>query len=607
MNVYSPPSNSQYYNPSDYNQTPDVIITTDNNENHLDVTGDIMEGTLTIQSRIKFNDGTNQYTAFENEHKDVIEKFEITNGEVNTNIIHFNNKGFIGDIGQGLYIKTNDSNPIVLDPGYSNAIELSSNNVYIGRPSTSTIHLNNEQQQNAYTNDDHNYVDSLKDKIEITTDDVSMNKLQTQCVHYGDVGTIGCDTDTFVINAHDNNHITIDSGFAKQITLKSSHINLSRETNPAYIKFHNDMYINSTNRDLIMTTGTGNKTIFQNDIQVDSKITFNDDSEQTKAFTDAKSALISTNEQKLSNWTFNEFDTEFNKSAKLPKIIFPDGSEQSSATHTVHGLLDYIDTSGNILTLKSGTIGDEKLVVNAESITLIDNSNISYGEVGRNNNIQVELKSTNAQGISLNCGSLYAGVNIQGNHLTFDNNSKIVMNGEEQTRCFSENLYQKLVNNPRIMSHSKNLDWGFLNLTSAFSHSQSQETIVKTNIGYKLTTVNFDPAQNYFLTNGNWNMGPMRIQFKYGVNYSLKHCQITRLKSRIIITGASIYTGPWQGTHYKSDHWDSNHHIISYGDSAYYDIQDGDKLFIETDYKLQTSTTASGLFDLDCMIEIVQV
>jgi hypothetical protein len=465
------------------------------------------------------------------------------------------------------------------------------------------------------SNDNKNIVINSGDgNISLESNEINLNgQVNTSsCVLFSNVGSIGCDPELngdLVIATNDNNHVRIDSGFSKVIELKSSQINLGRMAIPAYIKFHNDMYINSASRNLIITTGTGYKTTFQNDVDIDTQITFNDGSIQTKAFTNDKNDNLVENTTKINKLTFNEnnitipsqlivSENASNMVINGDNITFPDNSVQTTAYNGEHsGALALISSTNNVLN------------VTAESINLTDDFNNSYGQIGKNNSIQVELKSNNAQGIHLDCGGPSAGVNITGDKLTFNNGgSKIVMNGEEQNRCFTETLYQKVVNNPRISAHSNNLGWQFLNLSSAFAHSQRQETIIKTNIGWKLANTNLDPAELFFLTNGNWNKGEMLIQFKYGVNYKLTDCQITRLKSRIIIEGGTTYyTGMYTGTHYKDGQWTSNDQYINYGDSVIINMTDGAKLFIETDYDIQTSTTASGNFDLDCNIEIVQL
>ena len=81
MNIYKPPSSNEIYNPVD---TIDNNNDDDDNENHLNVSGDEMEGRLFIKKDIQFKDFSIQETAFTSVKNDQI----ITNkNNINQNII----------------------------------------------------------------------------------------------------------------------------------------------------------------------------------------------------------------------------------------------------------------------------------------------------------------------------------------------------------------------------------------------------------------------------------------------------------------------------------------------------------------------------------------
>jgi len=91
MSIHRPPTENNIYNPSDFIEHDEDDDTKDDDENHLLVSGDEMEGQLIIKANIKFKDFTLQETAYTNEDRVKLDSMTHTSADINQIIVDVDN------------------------------------------------------------------------------------------------------------------------------------------------------------------------------------------------------------------------------------------------------------------------------------------------------------------------------------------------------------------------------------------------------------------------------------------------------------------------------------------------------------------------------------
>jgi len=202
---------------------------------------------------------------------------------------------------------------------------------------------------------------------------------------------------------------------------------------------------------------------------------------------------------------------------------------------------------------------------------------------------------------------LYSNVVYFGNQ---NANNKFILNGEEQSRAYTEvdynllqNINQQLIdnnNNINLFKELTNVNWGIIDRINPFLLSTANYN------GTFFFNVLEHPALSAYVTNGLWSAGSMRIMISYSINFGSKNALLKKFISQIrtynVNTNTVIKNSLNQGISYFFHQ--NFHDYINYNDSIVIDIENFVEIKLRTQWELNSSAALSSL---NCEISIQQV
>jgi len=202
---------------------------------------------------------------------------------------------------------------------------------------------------------------------------------------------------------------------------------------------------------------------------------------------------------------------------------------------------------------------------------------------------------------------LYSNVVYFGNQ---NANNRFILNGEEQSRAYTEvdynllqNINQQLIdnnNNINLFKELTNVNWGIIDRINPFLLSTANYN------GTFFFNVLEHPALSAYVTNGLWSAGSMRIMISYSINFGSKNALLKKFISQIrtynVNTNTVIKNSLNQGISYFFHQ--NFHDYINYNDSIVIDIENFVEIKLRTQWELNSSAALSSL---NCEISIQQV
>jgi len=201
---------------------------------------------------------------------------------------------------------------------------------------------------------------------------------------------------------------------------------------------------------------------------------------------------------------------------------------------------------------------------------------------------------------------LYSNVVYFGNQ---NANNKFILNGEEQSKAYTNNDYnllqsinQQLIDNNNNINMYKEftLNWGIIDRINPFIPSSGVQ-----NSSFYYNILSHPELSNYNL-NGLWNGGPMRIIIKYSINFRSRLALLKKFTSQIrihdIINDILIKNSLHQGIEYYN--YQNFHDWINYNDEIVCDMINGYDLKLWTQWNFSVS---GELGELNSRISIQQI
>jgi len=211
--------------------------------------------------------------------------------------------------------------------------------------------------------------------------------------------------------------------------------------------------------------------------------------------------------------------------------------------------------------------------------------------------------SGNHRSILLHSGSNY--IHLYSNIIYFGNataNTKLVLNGQTQTKAFTDTIYNKIYNPVAKLNLVSYPNWLITGMTSFTAGT----TYVFTHNYEPLTDAVYAPYTVVGVGGFRvWNAGPKRLLVKYAVAFTGLSTRIVEFKTKMTHDqDINYFTTLYSGREYTGN-GTNLHDVLMYNDHMVLDMVDGDRIILSNVFNMEMAS--SGIFNVECTVNMTEI
>ena len=307
---------------------------------------------------------------------------------------------------------------------------------------------------------------------------------------------------------------------------------------------------------------------------------------------------ISSNLGLINTNTSNISSNNMSISSNLAAINVNAGRINDNFTNITTNTNDIISTN-NMLNLLEVDVG-----LNINSINDIEYKTNRFEYHPNTFNMYGGIDASgNHRSILLHSGSNY--IHLYSNIIYFGNataNTKLVLNGQTQTKAFTDTIYNKIYNPVAKLNLVSYPNWLITGMTSFTAGT----TYVFTHNYEPLTDAVYAPYTVVGVGGFRvWNAGPKRLLVKYAVAFTGLSTRIVEFKTKMTHDqDINYFTTLYSGREYTGN-GTNLHDVLMYNDHMVLDMVDGDRIILSNVFNMEMAS--SGIFNVECTVNMTEI